>query len=205
MIHSQKRRRGSSRLAFNVWGFCLWQPLCWIPCWLTAYHWWWLDHDGYHGISRAASLLSEIILDSLGEEEEEEDRIKELGRNTNCIPFIYLNDPPTEFFGLNLMANPFWLDSAVRRKGSITAAKWENNCAAQRRLWSIHLDTTRLAGRDENMLAQRMEVTSVINKGVLSGGSQWQEAGNTFSILLLNDEADNCYIQIILKVNKKCT
>lgn len=116
--------------------------------------------------------------------------------------------PSHRLFGLNLMANPFWLDLPVRRKRSITTGKWENNCAAQHRLWSIHLDTTWLVGRVKNVLAERKQCSeewkwSVINKGgqevsespphclKVTGSRNKTYEGKMFSILLLNDKAYN--------------
>lgn len=132
---------------------CLWQPLHCIPCWLTENYWWWLDHDGYRDASRAARLLSEIILDSLlsggGRGRSNKAALEEQEVHTLHL----FQWPSHRLFGLNLIANPFWLHLAVQRKRSITTAKWENNLAAQHQLWSIHLGTTWQAGRDETVLA----------------------------------------------------
>lgn len=148
---------------------CLWQPLCSVPWWRTAHHCWWLDHEGYHDVSTAGRLPSEGISDHFGGCGG--GWIKEDLRKIKCIPFYPFKCPPphthTEFL-LNLMANPFWLCCSEEEINN--CGKWENNGAAQHQLWSIHLNETRLAGREE-ITQWGMEVASLINAGVLSGAT----------------------------------
>lgn len=111
---------------------------------------------------RAATLLCEIILGSLLSGRQERSNKETVRGRGKAFPSSVRTTFPQNP-GLNLLPDPFWLDW----KRSIRAAKWENNCSTQHRLWSMYLDTTWLAGTDESGLGQektmqwRMKVTSV--------------------------------------------
>lgn len=112
----------------------------WIPCgmWdMTANHWW------HHHVCRTEKMIQRT-----GEDAEM------LRCNPSGSPFYWI-------FGLDLLVNPFWLHLAVQRQRSISRGKWKNNCAAQRQLWSIHLDRLWVAARGWNyVLPERKQWTN---------------------------------------------
>lgn len=166
----------SQRRGFEVY---IWLPLYWSPVdskLLAVIRSWWIPR---HIQSRQTAIRYYFRLAGL-RGGEEEDWIKELQRIKKCIPSVYLNHPPMDFLDLI-----WWLihfDLTVQRKGSITRTKWENNCAAQHRLWSIHLDTTWLAGRGRNNAVRN---GSDVNKGDVWGASVGQHECLSHQLWLL--------------------
>lgn len=154
IIFSKKRNLwiGLLCLSFN---FRQSPPPRWVPCWLTANYWWWLDHNSYYDVSKSCqtAIWNYFSLSALWGEEE--DQIKELWMKKKCAALHPFEWPSHRLWDLIWWLIRFDLTWPFRGKRSSSAAKWGNNCASQHRLWSIHFDATSLAGRDGNVLAER--------------------------------------------------